>query len=97
MESKTAKKKFCSDLHRLYYHRELKRGTLEVDINFKTPNKSSYDGKSISTLEFDELGQCSINSINMYNRVPKNTEDKIPKGLHWKQQLEWIRNNKKKK
>ena len=30
MESKTAKKKFCSDLHRLYYHRELKRGTLNL-------------------------------------------------------------------
>lgn len=30
MESKTAKKKFCSDLHRLYYNRELKRGTLSI-------------------------------------------------------------------
>ena len=30
MESITAKKKFCSDLHRLYYNRELKRGTLDL-------------------------------------------------------------------
>lgn len=28
MESKTAKKKFCCDVHRVYYSRELKRGTL---------------------------------------------------------------------
>ena len=30
MESKTAKKKYCSDLHRVYYNREKKRGTLEI-------------------------------------------------------------------
>lgn len=67
MESKTAKKKFCSDLHRLYYNRELKRGTLSIDehykeeklskfITYKKSDESSYDEQKNELAKFDELG-----------------------------------------
>jgi predicted nucleic acid-binding Zn ribbon protein len=32
IESKRASKKFCTDQHRLYYHREVKRGTFTAPI-----------------------------------------------------------------
>lgn len=35
MESKTAKKKFCSDLHRVYWNREKEAGTLGKEIVIK--------------------------------------------------------------
>lgn len=35
MESITAKKKFCSPLHRLYWNREKEKGTLGLEIIIK--------------------------------------------------------------
>jgi tRNA(Ile2) C34 agmatinyltransferase TiaS len=47
MESLTAKKKFCSDLHRLYYNRELKRGTLELPkVNEPALSRIETESKS---------------------------------------------------
>lgn len=75
MESKTAKKKFCSDLHRLYYHRELKRGTLifnksvkkeeseilKTEISYSNIKPLTYDAPSISNKYlFDGLSQLGL-------------------------------------
>ena len=49
MKSKTAKKKFCSDLHRVYYNREKKRGTLGLEIVIKNnkPEIVKYNRNSV--------------------------------------------------
>lgn len=42
MESETAKKQFCTDLHRVYYNREIKRGTFTTPTiqDLTKPNKT---------------------------------------------------------
>lgn len=52
MESKTAKKKFCSASHRLNYHREVKRGTIIV-----SENKDAFDAPMNHDLISDEMPQ----------------------------------------
>lgn len=42
MESKTAKKKFCTPLHRVYYNRELNRGAIvEVSLPYPVTAKAA--------------------------------------------------------
>lgn len=47
MESKTAKKKFCSPIHKLYWHREKERGTLapsQLELEIKSATIAKENG-----------------------------------------------------
>jgi hypothetical protein len=79
MESKTAKKKFCSDLHRVYWNREQKLNRKEIKIQ----------DAIIPTNVIKPFEQPKTNyTIN-------TTGEKMPDSLNWKEQLEWKRNHKK--
>lgn len=49
MESKTAKKKFCCPLHRVYWNREKEKGTLGLEIKIKNGKAElvKYDRESV--------------------------------------------------
>lgn len=49
MESKTAKKKFCCPLHRVYWNREKEKGTLGLEIKIKNGEADfvKYDMESV--------------------------------------------------
>ena len=86
MESKTAKKKFCSNLHRLYYHRELKRGSLVKVNNLTAPNTEI---KPVTPIK----SNYAIDTTKTVEAIPvfKNAVEKII----WEQRQK-ILNNKKK-
>jgi hypothetical protein len=75
----TAKKKFCSDLHRVYWNREQKLNRKEIKIQDDTT----------PTNVIKPFEQPKTNyTIN-------TTGEKMPDSLNWKEQLEWKRNHKK--
>ena len=67
MESKTAKKKFCTPLHRVYYNRELNRGA-SVEVSLQEPlvpqlAKILLPEKEITTMAKKAAGSPSDKEI----------------------------------
>ena len=77
MESVTAKKKFCSAKCKVYYGRELKRGTLDM------PKVGDVAVNGIVT-EGKQHNHSLTVTIN-----PAQNKEVIPKGLSLSEQLEW--------
>jgi len=96
MESITAKKKFCSPLHKLYWHRENKsnKGILHALIN-TTP---VYDSSNMNRTTIDELagGVSTTDQKQEVSEEPKwklkNPTMKVPDGLTSLQRRIWITN-----
>jgi hypothetical protein len=74
MDSKTAKKKFCSDQHRVYYNREKNSGTTITDLT--QPTKIIEPVKPTGSLKTNFT----------IDTTPKK---QMPPGLTLNQQLEW--------
>ena len=68
MESKTAKKKFCSALHRVYWNREKKAVDL-LGEKFSEPILKNEPTKSNSSLEY--CSKCSQITIHIDNSCQK--------------------------
>lgn len=83
MESKTAKKKFCSPLHRVYYNRELRQNKPSGirDINLKKPLPEQFSKIQIPEADIED------------DLAKKATSPEIP---DWKKQLELRRQQKNK-
>lgn len=78
MESKTAKKKFCSEKCRVYYHRELARGTLDLPkdyLQFKNVGILKQDG------EIELLDLSKVNYQTNPYPLPINPESKLGKAI----------------
>ena len=71
MESKTAKKKFCSDLHRVYYNREKERGTLGLEIVIKNgkPELMKYNRESVLPTHKTDNSQHKIPDALTLQRI----------------------------
>jgi len=63
MESITAKKRFCSDVHRVYYNREKNKNN-----TFKLSEKN--EKQTIFDIKVSNLIEKNIN--NQYNKPPKS-------------------------
>lgn len=64
MESKTAKKKFCSDLHRVYYNREKFRGTIGLIPSLIKSHPIEYKPGKLSLKDFLELQTVLLEEKN---------------------------------
>ncbi|MEO6707187.1 MAG: hypothetical protein ABIN04_15215 [Ginsengibacter sp.] len=81
LKAKTAKKVFCDDKCRIYYSRELKRGTLDMpkvgdtSINGIVTERKQHNHSLTVTIE------------------PSKSKKEMPHGLSLSQQIEWRINN----
>lgn len=79
MESKTAKKKFCSDLHRVYWHRE---NDVKAELNFDKISDLIWSAKNSKTLkniilDFNANKNLSNKDLALLNiHVKRVCEDK---------------------
>lgn len=71
MESKTAKKKFCTPLHRVYYNRELNRGAI-AEVSPQEPLPPQFAKISIPGKGITEMAKRAADSPHN-----KEIEDKI--------------------
>lgn len=67
MESERASKKFCSNKHRLYYHREVKAGTFVIPTQ-KDPDKYIRNGKAQSNTSPKSIEEPQVKSFQDYLR-----------------------------
>lgn len=79
MESKTAKKKFCSDKCKVYWHRENHTEMKIIDANKQTQEIKSITHEPPKT-------NYTINTVS--------NKEGMPKGLSLAEQIEWRMNNK---
>lgn len=91
MESLTAKKKFCSEKCRVYYHRELARGTLGIPIVEITKKVKNYYAETIEN-NFPEPNSKSVKksiSDKLDEPEKKLTIADMPNGLSFFQKRQW--------
>lgn len=82
MESKTAKKKFCCDTHRVYWNREQK--------NKKENNSFGIIPTLMKPENIKPYTHLKKEDINQFLK-----EEKMPEGLTWQEEIQWYRNHKK--
>jgi len=66
MESKTAKKRFCSDLHRVYYNREKNKPIIEQN---KEKQKEPEKEKEFEAVDWDKLNWKEKLEIRRKNKL----------------------------
>lgn len=93
MDSVTAKKKFCSDVHRVYYNREQKQKLKGENVSLPIIKKS--DMASLAKFVTTKMKPEQLTKELKMNLI-RNPVMSVPKGLSSIQRQIWISDFKKK-